>query len=238
MKVLAGKPVVDGVFINGQGPYRFLVDTGSQSNQLDSALACKLRLAATLRLELQTPSGGSTVHGGQVGRVTLGPLEAADQEFLFTNFNDLSTLPRDVKGLLGQEFLSHFDYVLDFQHLRLTLGGPSAPGKPTRFRLIFGRMAVPTSVGELVLDSGAEMLFLFRQSSRPATAQVIGASGARVAVSLDNAPEVHIGDRRYHPAQAQYYPVSGAEEAGLLPASLFHTIFICNSKQYVIFDAQ
>lgn len=236
LKIITGKPVVDGVFLNGHGPYRFLLDTGSQSNQVDSSLARKLGLAATLQLDLETPSGESTVHGGRVSKVTLGPAEASDQEFLFTNFDDLSTLSREVRGVLGQEFLAHFDYVLDFQHHRLTFGAPSVSGVQTRFRLIFGRMAVPTSLGDLVLDSGAEMLFLFRGSPGAAGALVIGASGARVPVSIESAPEVRIGDRRYRPANAEYRPVPAAEEAGLLPANLFHAIFICNSKQYVVFD--
>jgi len=236
IKVVAGKPVVDGVFLNGHGPYRFLLDTGSQSNQVDSGLARKLEIAATLQLDLQTQSGGSTVHGGRISKVTLGPVESGDQEFLFTCFDDLSTLASDIRGILGQEFLANFDYSLDFQHHRLTFGGEPAAGVKTPVRLIYGRMAVATSLGDLVLDSGAEMLFLFRESSHGASAQVMGSSGARVAVSLEAAPEVRIGDRRYHPAKAEYHPVPAAEEAGLLPANLFHAIFICNSKRYVVFD--
>jgi hypothetical protein len=36
-------------------------------------------------------------------------VEASDQEFLFTRFDDLSTLPPDIRGILGQEFLANFD---------------------------------------------------------------------------------------------------------------------------------
>lgn len=237
LKVITGKPVVDGVFLNGTGPYRFLLDTGSQSNQLDSGLARKLGLVATLQLDLETQSGESTVPGGRISKVTLGPAEGSDQEFLFTHFDDLSTLPSDIRGILGQEFLSHFDYMVDFQHHRLTFGEPPTTGAQTGFRLIYGRMAVSTNLGDLVLDSGTEILFLFRKSTHVASAQVIGATGARVDVSLETAPEVRIGDRRYRPARAVYRPVPAAEEAGLLPANLFHSIFICNSKQYVVFDA-
>jgi len=241
LKVIAGMPVVDGVFLNGHGAYGFLLDTGSQSNQVDSSLARKLGLAATLQLHLQTPSGESTVPGGLVDKVTLGQLEASDREFLFIRSDDLTILPPDVRGILGQDFLSHFDYTLDFQHHRLTIGEPpsgepSAPRPQTGFRLIYGRMAVSTSLGDLVLDSGADTLFLFRASAHAASGQVIGASGARVPVSYEIAPEVRIGERRYRPARAVYHPVPAAEEAGLLPANLFHAIFVCNSKQYVVFN--
>jgi hypothetical protein len=97
-------------------------------------------------------------------------------------------------------------------------------------------MEVSTSLGDLVLDSGADTLFLFRASAHAASGQVIGASGARVPVSYEIAPEVRIGERRYRPARAVYHPVPAAEEAGLLPANLFHAIFVCNSKQYVVFN--
>ncbi|HTV09734.1 MAG TPA: retropepsin-like aspartic protease [Candidatus Aquilonibacter sp.] len=236
LKLLAGKPVVDTVFINGQGPYRFLLDTGSQSNQIDAELARKLGIADTLRLDLETPSGESTVHGGHVSELSLGPAQATEQEFLFTRFADLYPLPPDIRGILGQEFLSHFDYLLDFEHHRLIFGVSSAVGMPTTFRLIFGRMAVSTSLGDLVLDSGAEMLFLFRPFLHPAVAQVVGASGVGVPVSIETAPEVRIGNRRYYASRAEFRPVPAAEEAGLLPANLFHAIFICNSKRYVVFN--
>ncbi|MGD0738460.1 MAG: retropepsin-like aspartic protease [Terracidiphilus sp.] len=243
LKVMTGKPVVDGVFLNGHGPYRFLLDTGSQSNQVDAALARKLGLSATLKLDLETPSGESTVRGGRLNQVTLGPMEATDQEFLFTHFDDLSALLPDIRGILGQEFLANFDYTLDFQHHRLifgdqSFGEPSAPGVQTGFRLISGRMAIPTSMGDLVLDSGAELLFLFRASSRPVSGQVMGASGARVPVSFEAAPEVRIGGRSYRPSKAEYRPVPDAEEAGLLPANLFHAIFVCNSKHYVVLEGR
>ena len=234
LRVMSGMPVIDGVFLNGHGPYRFLLDTGSQSNLMDSKVAHKLGLVVTLQLHLQTPSGESTVHAGRVRKVTLGPVEASDQEFLF--IDDLPTPSSDISGILGQEFLAHFDYMLDLQHHRLTFGEPSVEGMHTGFRLIFGRMAIPTSLGDLVLDSGAEVLWLFRESTRGASAQVIGASGARVGVALESAPEVRIGDRHFRPAKAGYRPVPAAEEAGLLPANLFRAIFICNSKQYVVFD--
>ena len=227
---------MDGVYIDGCGPYRFLVDTGSQSNHLDSALARKLALDVTLHFDLQTPSGGTSVQGGRIAKLTVGPAEVRDQEFLYTNFNELPTLPHDVRGILGQEFLTHFDYVLDFQHHRLTFGATVAAGVQTHFRMIYGRMAVTTSLGDLILDSGAEMLFLFRSSNRPQDAQTIGASGARMNVSFDTAPDVFIGGHRYRPAKAQYHAVPAAEEAGLLPASLFGAIYVCNSKQYVVLN--
>jgi hypothetical protein len=47
-----GRPIVDGVFVNGHGPYRFLLDTGSNVNLIETDLARKIGMKATLHVEL------------------------------------------------------------------------------------------------------------------------------------------------------------------------------------------
>lgn len=238
LSMLAGKPCVDGVFLNGHGPYRFLVDTGSQSNQLEAGLARKLGLASTSQVRLYTPSGSATVPAGTVSKVSLGPMDASDQEFLFTAFDGIHTQAADIQGILGQEFLTHFDYTLDIRHRRLMFSGEAPKGEKLDVRLIFGRMTVSTSIGDLVLDSGAEMLFLFRDSPRMATARVMAASGIAAPISFDAAPAVEIGGRIYHPDKAEFHKVPDAEEAGLLPVNLFDSIFISNSKRFVVLNPE
>src|SRR5262245_60099750 len=76
--LIGGRPVVD-VFLNGNGPYRFLLDTGGQSNQVEAGLARTLGLAPTFRVELGTPTGTLRVPAGRIGQVSLGGVEAANQ---------------------------------------------------------------------------------------------------------------------------------------------------------------
>ena len=45
---------------------------------------------------------------------------------------------------------------------------------------------------------------------------------------------VRIGERAYHPAMAAVAANAASQEDGLLPASLFGSIFISNSAHYVI----
>ena len=47
IQVSKERPVVDGVFVNGKGPYRFLIDTGSNINLIETGVAEKLRMTAT-----------------------------------------------------------------------------------------------------------------------------------------------------------------------------------------------
>jgi Aspartyl protease len=236
LKILSGRPIVDGVYCNGKGPFRFLIDTGNHSNQIDAHLAQKLGLAPTFQVQLYTPSGSSRVPGTKVDKLTLGSSEATGQAFLITSLEGVHALSPDIQGILGQEFLSHFDYTLDFQHHELTLGDSSVTGAHVPVRMVDGLMAVPTSQGDLVLDSGADTLFLFRESSHSASAQISAASGSTASVSLEKVYGLQIGERLYHPAGAVFHPVPAATHAGLLPANLFHAIFICNSAGYVVFD--
>jgi hypothetical protein len=238
LMIVSGRPVVEGVYLNGQGPYRFLLDTGSQKNQVEAGLARKLGLAATFQRDLYTPAGPSHVQGGKVSQVALGSAQAENQDFLFTNFDGIHTLSPEIRGILGQEFLSHFDYTLDFKHHLLTFGGAPAAGVRVAVSVAYGRMEVPTSEGRLVLDSGADMLFLFRKSLRPPNAHISSAGGQSASVTIENAPDLRIGDRTYHPMQAQFQEVSDAPEAGLLPVSLFHAVFVSNSEGYVVFDPE
>jgi hypothetical protein len=238
LTILSGRPVVEGVYLNGQGPYRFLLDTGSQTNQLEAGLARKLGLATTFQRDLYTPSGHSHVQGGKVSQVALGSAHAENQDFLFTNFDGIHALSSDIRGILGQGFLSHFDYTLDFKHHLLTFGNPPASGTHIPVRMAYGRMLVATSQGELVLDSGTDTVFLFRKSLRPANAHISSASGLAANVTIENAPDLRIGDRVYHPMQAQFQEVADAPEGGLLPASLFHAVFVSNSEGYVVFDPE
>lgn len=241
LKIIEGQPVVDCIFLNGHGPYRFVLDTGSQTNQVEARLAKKLGLVVTLQAVLDTPSGPSRVQGGKVSKVSLGAVEATDQEFLFTGFDEFHARSQDIQGVLGQAFLAHFDYTLDFQHHRLTFGKPPAAGNRVPVRVVYGCMEVPTNLGELMLDSGAGTLFLFRSSlgeTTETTTQISAASGLSVAVSVGPAPVLLIGGKQYYPVSAAFRAVAHAPAAGLLPASLFHAIFISNSNGYVVFNPE
>jgi hypothetical protein len=144
----------------------------------------------------------------------------------------------NIQGILGQEFLTHFDYTFDIRHRRLVLSDEPLKGEKVGVRLIFGRMAVSTSLGDLVLDLGADMLFLFHDSPRTATARVMTASGIAAPISVDAAPAIEIDGRIYHPDKAEFHKVQDAEEAGLLPVNLFDAIFISNSKRYIVLNPE
>src|SRR5262249_36270333 len=72
LDVIDGRPVVDGVYVNGHGPYRFLIDTGSTFNHLDASLAESLGLTPTLRTTLVSSTGSASVQGCEGMEIRVG----------------------------------------------------------------------------------------------------------------------------------------------------------------------
>lgn len=234
--LVGGRPVVDGVFLGGLGPFRFLIDTGAESNQLDSSLARKLGLTPTFQVEMVTTTGLTHVPGAHLPAVTLASVTALHQEFLFSNLEGIHQLSSEIQGVLGQQFLSRFDYLLDFANRRLAFGLSSPQGGS---RLDFARVhtvpAIETSEGRLLLDSGSDSVVLFRSIDTGPTAQIFtnaGASSVTVLPSL----RLKIAGKDYRASSAALLPQSPGREGGLLPTSLFRALYICNSENYVILN--
>lgn len=64
MQLRGGHPIVDGVYVNGNGPYRFFVDTGTSVNLIEANLARSSGLTPTFRAELASSAGVTVVPGG------------------------------------------------------------------------------------------------------------------------------------------------------------------------------
>lgn len=233
---VSGRPVVDGVYLNGRGPYRFLLDTGAQTNLVEGALARTLGLTPTFRVDMNTAGGSVMVPGGRVADVSLGPASASNQEFLFSSLDEVHALSTKIQGVLGQEFLSRFDYLIDFANHRLVLGGESPTGGDRLdMEFIDGRPAITTSEGKLVLDSGTDVTILYRASSSAMVGQLRTASGYASAATISSL-RLRISNREYHPSMGAFLPSHSGRENGLLPASLFRAVFVSNSRGYVVLD--
>jgi len=240
--LLHGYVLLDQVSINGAGPYQLLLDTGSQSTALKSQVAHRLRLDPAYRVTLESATGSQVVPGTKVRQITVGPFKVEDIEVLWYDLQD--TLDDHVDGILGQNFLSRFDFLLDFKHCELTLGPPSGladrvMGERIPFRNDEGRMAVPlrfSSRGrpsDFVLDSAAPALFL-----PPGLSEAFDTEGS-TRLSTNTGEETvrrgivrtfFIGGSAFHnvPAVIQKTP--------LLPATLFDSIYVNSGSNYVVIN--
>lgn len=225
--------MVDGVYVNGHGPYRFLVDTGAETNQLDVNLAREIGLRPTFRVELATVAGVGTAGGTDGVRLRLGA-ESAVTELLFTDMEAVRALSGDIGGVLGQAFLSRFDYLLDLRRRRIVFGSPRPEGLWAEMDMSTGRPTVFTSLGRLVIDSGADRLILFGagQGGGAILRTANGFLSARVAGGrrlLIEGREVH-----HSGAIAVATPAGSGGADGLLPAATFDSIYFCHSMGYLV----
>ena len=236
LQLRGGRPIVDGVYVNGHGPYRFLLDTATQLNHIDPKLARSIGLKATIRADVVSASAVTEAPAAEGVDVAVDTVTAGGQTFVLSGLETVRQLGRNIQGVLGQEFLSQFDYLLDLRGKRLEFGKQERPGTRAEFQLVHGRPAVSTSLGWLLLDSGTAWVVLFGVEPVHPTNYIWTLAGSSAVGTMLGKPLIIEGRNIRH---GEILAVSGRNEvgvAGLLPASLFNTIYICNSEGYIVFD--
>ena len=237
LQIREGRPVVDGVYVNGHGPYKFLVDTGATLNHIDLRLAKSIGLKEAFHTTLTTSVGATPASGGTGIEVTLGPASAINQTFLFAGLDTIQQYLPDVQGILGQDFLSHFDYLLDMRGKQLEFGQRELGSKVTQaqYRMDHGRPVVATSLGWLVVDSGIQRVTRFGVKATEAAFELKTLSGTAQLGSVSSTLTIAV--RTFWRGDAMVVPQSPeAGVDGLLPTSLFKSVYVSNSEGYIAFE--
>ena len=242
MRLAGDYAVVEDVYIEGKGPFHFLVDTGFQSTSVTETLAEKLGITPDYRVTLVTQAGGRDVLASRLANVTLGQV-SAPAELLWADMPAARRLDRRIQGVLGQEFLSRFDYLLDYGRRRLVFNPCDASRFGAGERIPFERNAgrvVVTAQGsgralKLVLDSGTPELIVF---GKPAGVDVAvltnagSATGTRTRFSV-----FKIGRRAFFDVPAVVLKLgSDSTIDGLLPARFFDSIYVNQAQRYAILE--
>jgi hypothetical protein len=236
LRIQSGRPVIEAVYLNGHGPYRFLLDTGGQTNQVESEVAMVIGLKADFRVELATANGKVVVPGGHVEEVEIDGTRIPGQEFLIGSIDAVHVLDSTIRGVLGQEFLGKFDYLLDNRNHTLSLGiiAPTG-GSRLPLQTIEGRIAMPTNHGRLILDSGIDRTVLFK-THRGGTTRVPmqTVSGAGLA-SAEKPQRLRIEGCRFREVDTVSVPrPDGVVEDGLLPLNVLRAVYVSNSEKFVV----
>jgi predicted aspartyl protease len=228
---------VGQVYLNGKGPYRFLVDTGAQSCALTPQAALEAGLMPRYRVEQVTVAGSRLVPAGEARTVEVGGAVEKDVEVLIHDLRAVRSVHPDVVGVLGQSFLARRSYLLDLESGRIAFGVPpeAVDGKRVPFRLQDGRLLVEAAVdGErrsLILDSGAPSLVLFGSRARGGPPGRVATDAGSLGAVLSRRTVAVGGTRR----QVQAAEVAeGDHGAGLLPVWIFARVYV--SARHIIFD--
>ena len=226
--------MVEGVFVNGRGPYTFLVNTGASFNHLDPDVAKSIGLTPSFNGELMSSAGITVVPGTSGVEITLDSIRLENQSFLFAGIGAVHQLSPDVQGVLGESFLSQFDYLFDLRNQRIDFGKREPTPKEVRipFQTVQARPVITTSLGPLVLDSGINWITLFGVDPGVLTHQMTTMTGS-LNVGLVSR-KLSVGWHAFWHGNVVALPRSAETgAAGLLPISVFKVVYVCNSEGYI-----
>jgi hypothetical protein len=189
----------------------------------------------TFQVDLASSTGKTQTAESDGNEVSLDTVRANDQKFLLTGLEAIHKLDPDVRGVLGQWFLGRFDYTLDLRAKRLDFGKQDPAGTRTASTMLNGRTVISSSLGKLVLDSGAARLILFGATADGGgTGYVKTLTGSQAIGTASR--KLSIEGREVWHGDAVTMPGSEPEISGLLPLGLFKRVYVCNSEGYVVFE--
>ena len=241
--------------VNGTGPYDFLVDTGCSSTTIDPELDRQLGAPQAGAADVALLSGVRRNRKVVLNEISIGAAEATSFPVLVDKLDSEHALVRGVRGILGEDFLKAFDLLIDYDRRTITFNDPVPEGERLAFadtgevngRHTFNRLmmevAFPGAGGRhavLQLDTAAWVMELFPSSHVGLPS--VGFRGNQQGRLSDlknkyvrTTLRIGGGDFR-NVTVAVSRNGSDSDAVGLLPASMFATIYISHSGKFVILN--
>jgi len=242
--------------VNGAGPFNFLLDTGATHTVIDPGLARQLQASVIGEASLTTVSDVRKDKLVRLKQVRVGHSEVSELGAIIDKLEDVKLKAPGVRGVLGEDFLSNFDFLIDYKKHSLSFDENAPAGERCRFetmghyhgalttnRVLIEAELMDVSSGnvQLQLDTGAKMpeLFPVRQDSFPpqpwagSMAFDSGPNGTTIhpritiRVGTTMVPDLDVVQSRRGVA---------FDAVGLLPASIYHRIYISHSGGFVVLN--
>lgn len=197
------------VRINGQGPFDFLVDTGSDRTVISRELATALALPPGPRVLIHESVGSDPATTVLIDRLTVGNRVITHIEAPALAAKDLGAA-----GMLGVDALRNLHVVMDFKAMRMSSSPSRAEPVDANTVVVRGRnrlgqlILVHSSIRGVpvlvVVDSGSQLsvgnpallklLTKHSVSADPsATTKLISVTGRAMTVELDPIAEANVG---------------------------------------------
>ena len=191
-----GHLFVMNVFINDSGPYPFLLDTGTKFTIVDSSLAEELHLANEGAAEVTGAGFSESASLATLGHIAAGSNAVADLPVFAYNLANMRSIHLHVRGIVGEDFLAHFDMLIDNAHGMLCLDNSGAmssriKGRHVQLLMLAGiedgrhlpralivqaLLSNATRPVRLMLDSGSNAAVLYNSYQYLATGSFQGAN--------------------------------------------------------------
>lgn len=238
---------------NDSNTLEFILDTGSNTSIITPEVALRLRLQAIDRMELITANGSVVSHRSYIPHVQVGTKAVASLEVLLDELTEVRRLDKGIAGILGQNFLSRFNYLLDYRSQRLQFvddvqvsfhGTRLAVELDETCMIVRSEPQSNTSKPlRLVLDSAASQLILF-SSRQELDLECSGDSSLAVATNTGRQRtetgvlrQLKLANETFgHLPVAFLTPGARQSADGLLPSSLFRAIYFNNQEGYVVLN--
>lgn len=209
------------VFVNGRGPYRFLVDSGADSSVVGLRIARELQLPTGTPVILNSMTGSARVGRVLVNELTLGPST-------IRNLDLPALLERDLggDGIVGIDALAGQRLMMDFEKrvikvedarrpARMLDGEILVTARRRRGQLILTQVRAAGVAVEAVVDTGSEITIgnlalrdkLIRRN-RDKFSTVIATGVTGVSINLQMA---HIGELRLGSVTLRNVPMAFAD---------------------------
>jgi len=242
--------------VNGSGPFSFLLDTGSTHTVIDPGLARQLQAPVIGEAALTTVSEVRKDRLVRLKEIRVGNSTVSELGAIIDKMDQVRLKAPGVRGVLGEDFISEFDLLIDYQKRELRFDQPAPVGERCRIetmghyrgqtttnRLLIEAEFMDVSGGkvQLQLDTGAKMpeLFPVRRDSfpeRPWAGSMAFSSGPN-GTTVHSHATIRIGTTTVKDLDVIQSRRGVAFDAvGLLPAAIFKSIYISHTGGFVVLN--
>jgi predicted aspartyl protease len=231
-----------------------VLDTGSNTTLISAEFARSLRLRPIDRVELVTVAGSQIVPRAQLESLSVGAKTAPDLEALFSDLREARAVKPEIRGVLGMNFLARFNFLINYRQRRIEFEDEdefenSLRGARMPIEWDDGRALIGSAGKEplrLMLDSGTSTLILFNASERRLRLNFAQDEPRALQASSD------LGGQTAWQKRLRCFSVGGVDfydlpvallesktaregriEDGLLPTSLFQSVYFNHRKKFV-----
>jgi predicted aspartyl protease len=252
---LVNSLIVISVKSNQAGPFDFVLDTGADTTVVDPSIASRLSFVPLDHVRQTTLSGMQTVTRGAISGLSAGSARVDHVQVLIQDLSELRRIDARIEGIAGQDFLSHFNYLLDYHRRLIRIEHSSEienaiDGDHVSIDRRENRMLVRSEVQaeeiaslKLLVDSGANCLVLL-----PLAVQALDlkksesglelTSNGRAELQTSRVRALTVGSQKLHDLAAALPAIEPAERIGdgLLPTALFAALYVNNRESFIVFN--